>query len=153
MAEARMPETRDVWPRWLLGFAVALVLFIGAVLALLGVVYDAQPDWPAPGIASRSNEASPALQRYPGTDLAAFRKRMLAELGERGWVDRSAGMARIPIEDAMRIVAEQGLPDWGQPAAATDAAGECAMLLAAVPRSRQAPRCRQPGGTQQEPTK
>lgn len=153
MAEARLPETRDVWPGWLLGFAVALVLFIGATLLLLGTVYEAQPDWPAPGLASRSNDASPALQRNPEADLATFRKRKQAELGELGWVDRSAGMARIPIEDAMRIVAEQGLPDWGQPAAATDAAGECATLLAAVPRSRQAQRCRQPGGAQQEPTK
>ena len=62
MAEARLPETRDVWPGWLLGFVVALVLFIGATLLLLGTVYEAQPDWPAPSLASRSNDASPALR-------------------------------------------------------------------------------------------
>jgi hypothetical protein len=31
-------------------------------------------------------------------------------LGTYGWVDKNAGLVRIPIEEAMRIAVERGLP-------------------------------------------
>lgn len=145
MAEARRtPETRDVWPAWLLGFAAALVVFLALALLVLGAVFDARPRWPAPGAADRPNAASPALQAQPREDLAAYRRRKQAELETLGWQDRAAGIVRIPIEDAMRIVAERGLPDWRGEAQATQA-GECGLLLDAVPRAPQAEACRQAG--------
>lgn len=148
MAEARRtPETRDVWPAWLLGFAAALVVFLALTLLVLGAVFDARPRWPASGAADRPNAASPALQAQPREDLDAYRRRKQAELETLGWQDRAAGIARIPIEDAMRIVAERGLPDWrGEAQAApTTQAGECGLLLDAVPRAPQAEACRQAG--------
>jgi hypothetical protein len=145
MSEARRtPETRDVWPAWLLGFAAALVVFLALTLLVLGAVFDARPRWPAPGAADRPNAASPALQAQPREDLDAYRRRKQAELETLGWQDRAAGIARIPIEDAMRIVAERGLPDWRGEAQARQA-GECGLLLDAVPRAPQAEACRQAG--------
>jgi hypothetical protein len=35
-----------------------------------------------------------------------------AQLQSYGWVDRSMGMVRIPIDQAMALVVEQGLPSW-----------------------------------------
>jgi len=35
-----------------------------------------------------------------------------ARLQSYGWVDRSAGMVRMPIDRAMEFVAQQGLPAW-----------------------------------------
>jgi hypothetical protein len=35
-----------------------------------------------------------------------------ARLHSYGWVDRSAGIGRIPIDRAMALVVEQGLPSW-----------------------------------------
>jgi hypothetical protein len=29
-----------------------------------------------------------------------------------GWVDRSAGLVRIPIDQASQLLLEQGLPSW-----------------------------------------
>jgi hypothetical protein len=69
-------------------------------------------------------------------------------LAEIGWVDRKAGIARIPIDDAMKIVAEQGLPDWSQPTAGT----ECGLLQGQVPRAPQSARCgSMPAGGGQTP--
>jgi len=35
-----------------------------------------------------------------------------ARLQSYGWVDRSIGMVRMPIDRAMELVVEQGLPSW-----------------------------------------
>ena len=51
----------------------------------------------------------PLLQTAPAQDLVAFRAQEDRILGSYGWVDKEAGIVRIPIEEAMRIVAENGL--------------------------------------------
>jgi hypothetical protein len=35
-----------------------------------------------------------------------------ARLHSYGWVDRSAGMVRMPIDRALEFVVRQGLPSW-----------------------------------------
>jgi hypothetical protein len=56
----------------------------------------------------------PRLQIDPGVDLATMRVRDARELNTYGWIDRQAGLVRIPIERAMQLIAERGLPDVGQ---------------------------------------
>jgi hypothetical protein len=48
----------------------------------------------------------PRLQIDDQADLAALRKRDEAQLRATGWVDRKAGIARIPIDEAMRLVSD-----------------------------------------------
>jgi hypothetical protein len=55
----------------------------------------------------------PRLQVDPAEDLAQMRARDLLELTTYGWIDRKAGIARIPIERAMQLLAERGLPNVG----------------------------------------
>jgi hypothetical protein len=52
--------------------------------------------------------------------LSAFRAQEDALLTSYGWVEKDKGLARIPIAEAMRIVAERGLPKF---AAAAQAGG------------------------------
>jgi hypothetical protein len=52
----------------------------------------------------------PRLQRNPRQDLRDFRAREDAILGTYGWIDPAAGIVRIPIEEAMKITAQRGLP-------------------------------------------
>lgn len=54
----------------------------------------------------------PALQVDPAADMNAFYARELHILNSRGWVDEKAGIARMPIEEAMRKVASEGIPGW-----------------------------------------
>ena len=52
----------------------------------------------------------PRLQENPQQELQDLRAKQEALLTGYGWVNKEAGIARIPIEDAMRIVVERGLP-------------------------------------------
>jgi len=130
------PETRDVWPKALLAFGAGLLVFLVLAAIVLKLVFDTAPRWPAPGAALKDGVASPALQVAPAGDLAAFRAREDEELARLGWVDRATGIARIPVANAMAIVARDGLPDW--PASGAAAKDECALLERNVPRAPQA---------------
>ncbi|MBZ9853544.1 hypothetical protein LB566_07030 [Mesorhizobium sp. CA13] len=136
----RHPETRDVWPRALVLLGLGLVVFLALVALGLRLIFDTAPFWPLAGTQMKGSAAGPALQHFPGADLAAFRQQEDRELDTLGWVDRNGGIARIPIDDAMKLVAAQGLPDWaGTPAAAGE---DCALLEGQVPRAPQAGTCR-----------
>jgi hypothetical protein len=63
----------------------------------------------------------PRLQVTPAKDLAAFRQDEDQVLEGWGLVDPDKGLARIPVQEAMSLVAARGLPEW-KPAAATQAA-------------------------------
>jgi hypothetical protein len=78
----------------------------------------------------------PAFQMYPAAELREVKAAEKAHLASYGWVDRENGVALIPVERAMEIVAEGGLPELAAlnpeanddetapPAPATDAGGE-----------------------------
>jgi hypothetical protein len=54
--------------------------------------------------------AAPHLQIDPHADLVRFRADEEARLHSYGWVDRKAGVIHIPIERAMELTAQRGLP-------------------------------------------
>lgn len=54
--------------------------------------------------------AEPRLQRSPANEIFDFRRRENAVLNSYGWIDKEAGTVRIPIEQAMRLMLERGLP-------------------------------------------
>jgi hypothetical protein len=102
-----------------LGFALVASYFICLGVYNLTTSRVAQFDSPPPVVRQGMEAAKPPeprLQGLPGheTDpqqdlrdkLAADRK----GLEETRWVDEKAGVAQIPIEEAMKIVAEKGLP-------------------------------------------
>lgn len=53
---------------------------------------------------------APRLQVTPRQDLRDLRAREDQVLNSYQWVDRSAGVVRIPIEEAMKKTVERGLP-------------------------------------------
>jgi hypothetical protein len=53
---------------------------------------------------------APRLQVTPRQDLRDLRAREDQLLNSYQWVDRSAGIVRIPIAEAMRLTLERGLP-------------------------------------------
>lgn len=52
----------------------------------------------------------PHLQLNPAEDLKKFRASEEAELNGYAWIDRTAGVVRIPVARAMELVLERGLP-------------------------------------------
>lgn len=59
----------------------------------------------------------PALQVNPGGDLLQFQRKQKHRLESYGWIDPRAGIIQLPIERAMQLIVEQGLPTW-QPTSA-----------------------------------
>ena len=65
----------------------------------------AGPGGPRPGPAEIAKiSQTPIWDAQQGIDLA---NRQRADLGKFGWADRKAGIARIPIEDAIDLVVEE----------------------------------------------
>jgi len=112
-------EESDVNVGAILRYGVGL--FVVAVVAhvflwwLLGVYerQDARAQTQVyPLAAGQQNRLPPAprFQRNPQEEMESLRARQKALLEGYGWMNRGAGIARIPIEDAMKMVVERGLP-------------------------------------------
>lgn len=107
-------ETKDVTGRFVLG-AVGSVLG-GLACVILGVLFafpGAVHDRTMPGAMPRFPQ--PALQASPRDDMEGFRAQQLQALNSAGWIDREHGVAHIPIDAAMRLLARDGIPGWPAP--------------------------------------
>jgi hypothetical protein len=55
----------------------------------------------------------PRLEVKPGASLTELRAAEDVDLNSYGWIDRNAGKVRIPINRAMQLLLDRGLPDVG----------------------------------------
>jgi hypothetical protein len=53
---------------------------------------------------------APNLQNQPFQDIYMLRQSETTRLGSYGWVDKEGGVARIPIDRAMELTIQRGLP-------------------------------------------
>ena len=126
MAAPRGHTESDIDIRGVAWFGVALVLTVAAIGAATHVTLSILDRRPAPEAANRSPLArsgmppEPRLQTSPSADMAAFRAHENAILNSSGWVDSSAGIARIPIAVAKRLLLEKGLTVASRPAASSE---------------------------------
>jgi hypothetical protein len=107
-------EKGDVHFRGVLIFAVALVVGVVLTLALVGgmIALLAQRS-PSSMRASPTGTPSvvpppPVLQAQPWEDLRRYREEQSRILLDYAWIDRKAGIVRIPVERAMELVIERG---------------------------------------------
>ena len=96
----------------LTGLAMAIVIVIGVLLLFRNIVSreDALEEPLSPLAASPSEYPGPKLQVDPPQELQEVLAAERDILTSYGWIDREAGVVRIPIEEAMRLLAERGLP-------------------------------------------
>jgi len=57
----------------------------------------------------------PQLQADAAADLEKIQAAEEKTLATYGWADRNAGVVRMPIDQAMRLVAQRGVPAWPAP--------------------------------------
>ena len=85
----------------------ALVLFLFRWMGERAAKSDAPP--PPMGLMDPNRlPPAPRLQTLPAQDLAAVRAEEDKTLTSYGWVDEGAGTVHIPIEQAMRLLAQRG---------------------------------------------
>ena len=112
-------EESDVNIRAILGFGAALLIVATVVHLLIYVLFGyftsregvkVPPEYPLAAAAGLREPPEPRLQINPRQDLADLRAKEDELLGSYGWVDRNAGVVRIPIDAAMKLTLERGLP-------------------------------------------
>ena len=120
-------ESRDVqtgtiyWYLFALGLATAAALGISVFIFNFTTNLAKSSEAPAPPSRAVLGEKpiyppEPMLQGVPGhesdpqKDLREKLKADNAANEKLEWIDKNAGIAQIPVKDAMKIVAEEGLP-------------------------------------------
>lgn len=111
-------ERRDTNNRALAYFALVLILTVAAamVFARYVLVYfeKTQPLGPAAApFESPQTQTLPPLPRLqvkPAEDLAQYKYDQEKILETYGWIDKQTGVVRIPVDRAMDILLQRGLP-------------------------------------------
>jgi hypothetical protein len=99
----------------LVGVAVVVHLSIWLLFSIFER-RDAQRNLPAPLAAEEPRvPPAPRLQVTPRLDLQELRAQEDAVLNSYAWVDRDAGVVRIPVSEAMKLVLQRGLPSREAP--------------------------------------
>ena len=81
----------------------ALLVFLGVAA---GMYFYWEQLFPRQAAVTEAMPPPPRLQTHAPEDLAALREEKQAALSGYAWVDRPRGVARIPIERAMALLAE-----------------------------------------------
>jgi hypothetical protein len=104
-------EPADVGERFVwIGVPLLLVSVLALALLVLwlypGATIDRTMRLPLP------QYPNPQLQPNPRKDMAEFYAEEMRRLNGTGWIDKAEGVAHIPVSDAMRLLAQEGIPGW-----------------------------------------
>ena len=114
-------ETTDLDLKGVAVFTAALVAMCAVTLVGLSVMMDgfakeerAEKERPPSRLIVDAPIDGPRLQADPGRERREITERDLKRLDSYGWLDQKAGTAHIPIDRAIAILAEKGLPEGGK---------------------------------------
>jgi hypothetical protein len=119
-------EESDINPRYvvLAGVGVLVFMYVAALFVDLPFKYfaherakESPPPLPitAQAVHGVYLPPEPRVQRDPGRDLQEYMAAENAKLNSYAWVDRQAGIVSIPIDRAMDLIAQQGIPPQKAP--------------------------------------
>jgi len=123
MPDLSKPENRfdhgDVNFKALSKFAIGLIITAifsaGLVLGIFQYLLHREGGVPASRIESPAQDArqlppEPRLEEVPALDLQQMRAAEDQVLHNYAWLDQANGIVRIPIDRAMELIAQRGLP-------------------------------------------
>jgi hypothetical protein len=120
MGVRQLPESPDVANRVVAASVAGFFLLVLVAMAVLFVyLKNGAPAALRPPIERGFPE--PRLQVAPRVDLLRLERAQREELSGYAWVDRANGLARIPIEQAMRAVVARGNSAYDPPDPPADA--------------------------------
>jgi hypothetical protein len=122
MSNVRHPtnyEKSDADPRLITALALGIAIF------LLATPFILRAGYPSATLAGAvpphlAEPPAPRLQTDPKSDLVRLRSYERGELDRLGWADRDRDLVRIPIDRAMQLLVERGLPGWPAAVARAD---------------------------------
>lgn len=104
-----------------IGLLIACMVTVFAMYALFAFFAHREdkvnpPNPPAMMAEKPTEPPAPRLQPEPLRELKQMHDNEDALIGSYGWVDQSKGIVRVPIDTAIDIVAQKGLPAKVSPA-------------------------------------
>jgi hypothetical protein len=110
-------ELTDLSPKSVALFAIVLALtMVAAVVVTAALFYRfykveiANQTAPSPLSYTREPTPGPKLAVNPGQDLQTMRAAENSVLNSYDWIDKDKGTVRIPVDRAIEILAQKGLP-------------------------------------------
>ncbi len=116
-------EHRDVnvfaLGKFAIGLIIVSVFCIGLVAGVFQYLLHREGGQPLSRVESPAQDArqlppEPRLEETPAADLQEMRAAEQKIQTSYGWLDESAGIVRLPIDRAMDLVVERGLPSRAQ---------------------------------------
>lgn len=115
-------ESADASAKWLGAIGAAIVVAAIILPFLLWGLYGhleqtAAKGAPIPEAESRKRfdqPNAPRLEPQPVENYQKFRQTENEKLNGYGWIDEQKGIVHIPIEQAMKVLANKGLPNVNQ---------------------------------------
>jgi len=97
---------------WLAVSAVAIHFGLALMYALLvdRAMETGERRYPLAAAQGERLPPAPRLQQKPRNERYEFQIEEQTFLGSYGWMNRDEGIVHIPIDDAMRLTVERGLP-------------------------------------------
>ena len=122
MDENRHPhighETTDVnvWAvgKFAIGLVIVCVVSIALLFGLLRFFQSREETSVANTVEPTKMFPQPQLQKTPIPDLKAIRAEEDKLLNGYAWVDQPKGVVRIPVERAIEVLVQRGLPSRGE---------------------------------------
>lgn len=129
MAEAKVPaesvaaghELRDLSPKNIALFGLALAILLVVVVIVTywlhehyTIVQVRTQAPPSPLSSAREPTPEPRLSVTPGEDVKALRAAEDSILKSYAWIDAKNGIVRIPVDRAIEILGQRGLPARAQ---------------------------------------
>ena len=120
MTETAKHEERDVNVRRLLQLGAGLCGTVVLSLLAMGLlfrfydIHESRGPALSPMAVRQDIPPKPRLQVYEHVDLQRKLQADQEVLNSYGWVDRKSGIVRIPIDRAIQLIAERGLPARGK---------------------------------------
>jgi uncharacterized membrane protein len=101
--------------KFAIGLIIVTVFCVGLVAGIFQYLLHREGGIPASRMESPAQDArqlppEPRLEETPARDLGEMREAESKMQNTYGWLDQSAGMVRLPIDRAMDLVVQRGLP-------------------------------------------
>jgi hypothetical protein len=106
-------EVSDAKPKWVAMSVAGFFFTIVFVMVILHWMKASLPNEPRNPVMTRFDDSfrhAPFAESGIARDWARMNRDTYAHLHTYRWIDRRNGVAAIPIERAMRLVATEGLP-------------------------------------------
>jgi hypothetical protein len=112
-------QADDIELKSVLGFGLALAVVAVVVHLIVWGMFryfnarEGQPvaaEYPLAATQAAKTPPEPRLQTNPKQDLRDLHDQEEQILGSYGWVDKNAGVVRIPIDQAITLTLQRGLP-------------------------------------------